>query len=55
MLRWVTPHPRVLAHLPRRWDGCVCSGRCSESLLCFVCLKQLCWIQLGAVLHLACL
>lgn len=56
MLGRVTPlHPRVLAHLPRLWDGCVCSDRCSESLLCFVCPRQLCWIQLGAVLHLACL
>lgn len=47
------PHPRVLAHLPGHWDGCVCSAWRSESLLCLVCPRQLCWIQLGAVLHLA--
>jgi len=41
------PHPRVLAHLPGLWDSCVCSARRSESLLCFVCPRQLCWIQLG--------
>lgn len=33
----ICSHPRVLAHLPRCWDSCVCSAPCSESLLCFVC------------------
>lgn len=49
------PYLRVLAHLLGLWDGCVCSSWCSESLLCFVCPRQLCWIQLRAVLHLTCL